>query len=69
MVRVTFGRLKGGQTRLVPVVKKVDPERARVRRIAAQLREVYKKYKAGLLSVDELTPEQKRLLIKYYGVK
>lgn len=33
------------------------------------LREVYKRYKAGLLKEDELTAEQRALLKRYYGVK
>jgi hypothetical protein len=54
------------QVRLVPRV--VNPDRARLRRLAAQLHEVYKKYKVGLIKESDLTDDQKRLLKKYYGV-
>ena len=34
-----------------------------------QLRSLYKKYKVGLVSEEELTDDQRFLLAKYYGVK
>lgn len=43
----------------------VDPQ---VRRIAAELREVYKRYKAGIIREEDLTDEQKRLLRRYYNL-
>lgn len=43
----------------------VDPQ---VRRIAAGLHEVYKRYKAGIIKEEDLTEDQRRLLIKYYGL-
>lgn len=35
----------------------------------AELRSLYKRYKVGLVVEEDLTSEQKVLLIKYYGVK
>jgi hypothetical protein len=61
--------VKEKQQRLLPVKRVIDQERARVRRMASQLHEVYKKYKAGLLTENELSPEMRRLLVKYYGVQ
>lgn len=34
-----------------------------------ELRQLYKRYKVGLVKQDELTDEQRRLLRKYYGVE
>lgn len=33
-----------------------------------ELRQTYKRYKAGLIKEEQLTGEQKRLLRKYYGL-
>jgi predicted molibdopterin-dependent oxidoreductase YjgC len=33
-----------------------------------KLREKYKRYKAGIISEDDLTEEEKYLLQKYYGL-
>lgn len=32
-----------------------------------ELRQLYKRYKAGIIKEEQLTEEQKRLLRKYYG--
>ena len=34
-----------------------------------ELRELYKRYKVGIVTADELTDDQCFLLKKYYGVK
>ena len=34
-----------------------------------ELRSLYKRYKVGLVTEEELTDEERVLLIKYYGVK
>jgi hypothetical protein len=57
-----------GNARLVPQKRVIDARKAAMRRIANQLHEVYKKYKAGIIKEEQLTSEQKRLLRKYYGV-
>jgi len=33
-----------------------------------ELRQTYKRYKAGMIKEEDLTDEQKRLLKKYYGL-
>lgn len=33
------------------------------------LRRLYKKYKVGLVKERDLTEEEKKLLVKYYGIK
>jgi hypothetical protein len=33
-----------------------------------ELRELYKRYKAGLVTEEQMTEEQKRLLRIYYGL-
>lgn len=59
------------QTRLVVEKRRVDEmrvERARLRRIAGELREVYKRYKAGIIKDSDLTVRQRELLRRYYGL-
>ena len=41
----------------------------RMRRNAERLHEVYKRYKAGIIDEEDLSPEMKELLVKYFGVK
>ena len=34
-----------------------------------RLRQLYKRFKVGLIKEEDLTSEEKNLLVKYYGVK
>lgn len=43
--------------------------RENIKKMAIQLRQVYKRYKVGLIKEEELSSDTKRLLHKYYGVK
>jgi len=55
--------------RIIAAKKEIDVVQRRVRRLAAELHQVYKRYKAGLVKEEDLTDEQKRLFRKYYGVR
>jgi hypothetical protein len=61
-------RKKERQTKLVVQTRVIDEHHARVRHMADQLHEVYKRYKAGIITEKDLSPEQKRLLVKYFGL-
>jgi len=45
-----------------------DPRVAAFNRRKAELRELYKQYKVGIVTEEELTDEQRVLLKKYFGV-
>lgn len=59
------------QEKLVHGKRRVDEmrvERVRLRRIAGELHEVYKRYKAGIIKDSDLTVKQRELLRRYYGL-
>jgi hypothetical protein len=56
------------QKRLVVQKRVVDPQRAQLRRVAAELHEVYKRYKAGIIKDADMTQKQRELLKRYYGL-
>ena len=66
---VVWKRKGSGQQRLsVEEPKKRSPDVVGFDKRRKALRELYKKYRAGLVKEESLTPHQRELLMKYYGL-
>jgi predicted transcriptional regulator len=57
------------EPRMKAARKEIDETHRRMKKLAVQLHEVYKKYKAGIIKEEDLTEKQKELLRRYYGLK